>query len=181
MTQDSKPLLHHFRTLFSFSKSKDDRQYSLLEQVNRTSFFEDEKVKVKEIKNLINNGEHNAALNELLSDFASNDGIQYFNKVRYLEGHGKSNPKFNDEKKVNGVVSRFQLITPFDLQSMVSIHFCMKIGCHSGHMSQAKQMNIRTFVVGKASLQPTDLSDVQTKSLFIHGKALSMYVVRKKG
>jgi hypothetical protein len=92
-------LLHRFRSILSFSKSKEDLQ-NQIKNVTGPAFFEDEKIKVEEIKNLLDNGEHDVALGKLLSDFANEDGIQYFNRVRYFDDEDNNGLRNKLEKNV---------------------------------------------------------------------------------
>lgn len=109
MTNSVPVLLRNVRNLLTFSSSKENVQEQV-RKVNRSSFFEDEKAKVKKIKTLLNNGKHDQALGELLEDFANEDGIQYFNKIRHVEGQNNSNDSPDTTVGSNGVSSHLIVV-----------------------------------------------------------------------
>lgn len=77
--------LQKCRNFISFSTNSTRRVQEQIKEVNQPSFFEDEKQKVNEIRDLIANGGHDEALRQVLQDFAHEDGIRYFNRIRYVE------------------------------------------------------------------------------------------------
>lgn len=75
-------------------------EYNQKQLDHSPEFFEEEKRKISEIRKLIKKGKHDEALNALLNDFASSDGIQYFNRIKHLEEERQSHWK--NEKNVEG-------------------------------------------------------------------------------
>jgi hypothetical protein len=66
-----------------------------LDEVTGPAFFEEEKLKIEMIKSLVKSGTGKRdALNALLNDFDSDNGIQYFNKIRWSENMEPSNYYF---------------------------------------------------------------------------------------
>ncbi len=78
-----------------------DNGQNQLKQVNGPAFFEDEKLKIQTIKSLVKNGKYDDALNALLNDFDSDNGIQYFNKIRWSENIENSNGCFEENLSSN--------------------------------------------------------------------------------
>ena len=82
--KEGRPAFGKYRNLFSLSNSTRKVQ-DQINQVSRPTFFDGEKQKVNGIRRLIDNGGHEEALRLVLQDFAHEDGISYFNRIRYLE------------------------------------------------------------------------------------------------
>ena len=106
MTESRPSFITYCQNALPFSTKSRRNTHQYLKQFNRPTFFSDEKVKVKGIRDLLNSGNQDLALSLLLKDFANEDGIRYFNKVRHLEGHdtinnGPKSAESNAEKVVS--------------------------------------------------------------------------------
>lgn len=93
-------IMQRISNAFSKLRLVDD-DHKQLEQINGPAFFEDEKLKIETIKRLVKNGHYDDALKALLNDFDSDNGIQYFNKIRWSENIDNSNGCFEENLSLN--------------------------------------------------------------------------------
>ena len=74
--------LQSLLAVLPFTKANRDLR-NTLENVNRQSFYDDESKRVRELNNLVKEGQHGKALAILLAETDVENPLQYFNKIRY--------------------------------------------------------------------------------------------------
>ena len=171
MTNSLPFSLQNIQNALSLSDSNNDFREQL-QQVNQPAFFKDEKRKVEKIKSLLQSGQHEVALKELLRDFANEDGIKYFNRIRQNDS-SSSYPESKSREKVEIVSTQSN-----DGNNLKSWSYT---NCLSSRTpSQVKRINAIPHVVGKVEVHPTNHYIVSIEKCFIHGKYSQTFVGRQK-
>ena len=123
MTNSRLTVFQNFRKVLSFSQPGDVSREQL-KSVNQPTFFEDEKEKVKKIKSLLECGKQEVALSQLLDDFANEDGIRYFNRIRYFDDQNQTGGSAPESRPKSVEVS-LQIILDSNSQNWQNKEDCL--------------------------------------------------------